>query len=83
MPTTKSLYRRQSGHMGQYETWWSVIVHEDGTHEIEHEWDDVKVGSGEHSAGSRTYPLEEGLRRAPSRAREEYERMFGKPDSSS
>ncbi len=63
--TRTQVYYRASGHMGQYEDWWYLVQNEDGTCEIEHEGDHVRVNGLSRTENSIKYSLEDGLKEAP------------------
>ncbi|WP_407976884.1 hypothetical protein ACJKIH_14700 [Brucella pseudogrignonensis] len=71
------VFSKQSGHLGQYEEWWYLIEHEDGTQEIEKKWHDTKVNGLKTNSGSKVYSLEDGLREAPARAVDEVKSKLG------
>jgi len=59
------VYYKESGHLGQYEEWWHVIQHDDGSSQIENSWHNVKVNGLSVDKGSKTYSLDDGLRELP------------------
>lgn len=72
------VYYFAKGHLGQHEDWWNLIENEDGSFEIEHEWDHVSVSSGgNNSQGSRRFSLEEGLSKAPAKAVAKIKEILG------
>lgn len=70
------LYYFAKGHLGQYEDWWNLLENEDGSVQIEHEWDHVSTGSSNSSRGTTVYPLSEGLQHAPARAVEKVKEIL-------
>ena len=64
MREIKQLHYRQKGHMGQYEQWWHLMRAEDGSLHVRYSWDDVKVGTGEHSEGETFHSVESFLARS-------------------
>lgn len=72
------VYYFAKGHLGQYENWWYLVENDDGTFEVEHEWDDVSInGSSGHSEGSVKYSLDQGLKKAPQGAVDKIKEMLG------
>lgn len=53
------LYYRASGHLGQDETWYYAIDHEDGTWTIRHEWHNTDVKTGKSKEGRSDAPLDQ------------------------
>ncbi|MDX0488829.1 hypothetical protein GOC53_00840 [Sinorhizobium medicae] len=71
------VYYFAKGHLGQHEDWWYLIENDDGSYQIEHEWDHVSTGSSHKSEGSQTFSLEEGLKRVPHNAVEKINEILG------
>jgi hypothetical protein len=71
------VYYFAKGHLGQHEDWWYLIENEDGTHQVEHEWDHVSTSSFNKSEGSTVLSLEDGLQKAPHSAVEKIKSILG------
>lgn len=71
------VYHKESGHMGQYEEWWHLIKHDNGNHEVENSWHNVKVNGLTVDKGSKIYSLEDGMREAPSTAEDKIKQILG------
>lgn len=63
--TRTQVYYIAKGHLGQYEDWWYLIHNDDGSIEIENEWDHVAVNGLAKNEGSKRYSLEDGLKEIP------------------
>ncbi|OMP69505.1 hypothetical protein BV900_24730 [Agrobacterium tumefaciens] len=63
--------------MGQYEDWWYLIQNDDGTIQIEHESDYVRVNGLSRTEGSKLYSLDEGLKVAPHDAAKRIREILG------
>lgn len=48
----KLINKKVKGHLSQYEDWWYLVVEDDGTTYIEHEWDHVNVNGFAKNADS-------------------------------
>ncbi|WP_374833947.1 hypothetical protein [Paenochrobactrum pullorum] len=71
------VYNKESGHLGQYEEWWYLIEHDDGTQQIEHRWHNVRVNGLKVDEGSKIYSLADGLKEAPFSASDQIRNILG------
>lgn len=55
------IFKQEKGHLGQYEDWWYLDAHEDGTHSVRHSWDHVTVKGLAKNEGEKVYSVEEFL----------------------
>lgn len=62
------VYYFAKGHLGQFERWWYLNKHEDGTYTVTREWDDVSTNGGGSSTGEEEMSVEDALKRAPHEA---------------
>jgi hypothetical protein len=62
------VYYFAKGHLGQYERWWYLNKHDDGTYTVTSEWDDVSTNGGDHSSGEQEMSVEDALKIAPHEA---------------
>ncbi|MEE3045155.1 MAG: hypothetical protein VX620_07890 [Pseudomonadota bacterium] len=56
----KLLYKKESGHLGQYEDWWYLIEDTDGMHVL-HEWSHVRVNGLSVTEGNKKFSIDEFL----------------------
>jgi hypothetical protein len=53
---------RRKGSLAQNEDWWHLVVEDDGSHHVEHEWSYVDpYGKGPGSEGTKSIPTNEFL----------------------
>jgi hypothetical protein len=71
------VYYAAKGHLGQNEEWWYLIENDDGSIEIENEWDHVKVNGLAQNKGSKRFSLDDGLKEAPSNAVAKIKELLG------
>ncbi|MGR9552285.1 hypothetical protein ACU8MG_03825 [Rhizobium leguminosarum] len=71
------VYYNAKGHLGQYEDWWYLIQNDDGTVEVENEWDHVNVNGLAKNQGAKKYSLEEGMKEAPHNAVSKIKEILG------
>lgn len=72
-----TLYRKVSGHLGQYEDDW-IYVDEDGEQYVLHEYDHVRVNGGGASVGENRIEIEYFLKTGHHSAVERLKQILGK-----
>lgn len=77
MPRTQLAYI-QKGNLGQYETWWYLDEDDQGNFSVIREFDDVRIGTLEHSEGKSTHTVEWALEHGPTKVIEALKQRFGR-----
>lgn len=74
----KLLYRSEKGNLGQYEDWWYLVVGEDGSEHIEHEWDHVRLNGLAQNEGTEVLTIDQCLANCPSQVRLKIKEILGR-----
>jgi len=72
----KLLHKQEKGHLGQYEDWWYLVQSDGQEPYVEHEWDHVSVGSGDHRQGTDKMSVDQALEKAPYAASEALRKLL-------